>query len=126
MKSIAAFVKIMLLSIPCALANFALLGWLERFARGGRRNYPSFFEAVIGPLDCKFWFVGLLCVLFAQGLWLVRMGILTGGFSIGKAVGGHDSSVHVPVPPLQAYAVSVLWSVIVMAAFLMTRSFLDR
>jgi len=121
-KPIGTFVKVMLLSVPSALANLFILGSLERLARGNSRDYPTFFEAVIPQWDIKFWFVGLLFVLFAQSLWLVRLGVLTGSLSVGRTPGGgYDANAYIPVKPLQAYALSLIWSVVVILFFLMTR-----
>ncbi len=125
MKTIGLFVKIMLLSIPCALINLALLGGLERLARGHYAHYPSFFEAVIPQWDVKFWFMGFLFVLFAQALWLVKNGTLTGGVSSGRSGGGFYADAHIPVIPLQAYGLSFVWSVVVLAVFIVTRGMWD-
>ena len=122
MKPIGTFVKVMLLSIPSALVNLFLLGWLERLARGDYRHYPTFFEAVIPQWNIKFWFVGFLFVLFAQALLLVLLGVLTGGLSVGRTPGGtYDANAYVPVTPLQAFALSFIWPVVVILFFLMTR-----
>ena len=123
MKAIATFVTLMLFSVPCALVNLAVLGWLEQLSRGGQRPDPSFFQAVVPQLDVKFWFLGLLYVLFAQAIWLFRRGLLTAGASVSRSSGGgYDANLSVPVTPLQAYALSLIWSVVVVAVFMAVRS----